>query len=135
MVHVAADSVLLEIRSTRCHFALFMQRHGSVPLPSISRWPWARPLALHAAPAHGPFLGTETGAAVRTAPVAVRTVAAVNRLEYFCSSVPTIWTMHRRTTLSFGSSVLRLSLISLDFLPRLSARIERPDFYIGNAER
>ena len=64
-------------------------------LPSVPRWAGTRPFSLHAAPTHWPFLGTETGTAVRTSTVTVRTVATVHGLEHFCSSASAIWTAHR----------------------------------------
>src|SRR5579863_9331854 len=94
MIYMATNAELFEIHSTGCYLALSTQHRNSVLLPSVPRRARPRPSSLHPAPAHGPFLGTEAGPAIDTPPVAIRVVAAVNCLEYFCSSVSARWTTH-----------------------------------------
>ena len=94
VVHMAPDSCLFEIHSACLNLTLPPQSWRSPIPPSLPRWAGSRPLPIHAAPAYWPLLGTEAGTAVEASPVAIGAVAAVNRLEHFCSSVSAIWTTH-----------------------------------------
>ena len=95
MVYVAPDSSLFEIHSARLHLTLPPQSWRAPAPPSLPQWAVPRPLSLNTAPAYWPLLGTEARPAVEASPVAIRVVAAVNRLEHLCSSVSAIWTTHR----------------------------------------
>ena len=94
VVHMAAYSSLLEIHSTRFHFALSTECSGPTFPPSLPGRSRPRPLSLHAAPSYWPLLGTEAGSAEDASSVAIRVMAPVNHLEHFCSSVSAIWTTH-----------------------------------------
>src|SRR6266850_6422286 len=94
MVHVAPDSCLFEIHSACLNLTLPTQSwHPPIP-PSLAQWAGPWPLPINPAPAYRPLLGTEARPAVEASPVAIRTMAAVNRLEHFCSSVSAIWATH-----------------------------------------
>src|SRR5882724_3615053 len=98
------DSCLFEIHSACLNLTLPTQSWRPQTPPSFPQRATPRPLPIHAAPAYRPLLGTEAGPAVEASPVAIGTVAAVHRLEYFCSSVSAIWTTHLFTPSSPGSS-------------------------------
>jgi len=106
VVHMAANSSLLEIHPARLDLTFPTQ--GSRPMfaPSLPGRSGPGPLAIHATPGYGPLLGTEAGPAINTSSVAIRVVATVNWLEHFCSSVSAIWTTHRNSTPSLDSSLL-----------------------------
>jgi len=94
VVHMAPDSGLLEIQSARFNLTLLPQSwHPPIP-PSLPRWAAPRPLPVNPAPSYRPLLGTEARPAIEASSVAIGTMAAVNRLEHFCSSVSAIWTTH-----------------------------------------
>src|SRR6266478_6797834 len=103
---MALDSRLLEIHSASLNLATSPQSWRPPIAPSLPQWAPPRPLPLNAAPSYWPLLGTEAGTAVEASPVAIGAVAAVHRLEHFCSSVSAIWTTHIFTPPSFGSSEL-----------------------------
>ncbi len=102
VIYMPPDSCLFEIHSACLNLTLPAQSWRPQTGPSLPQWraPW--PLSIHAAPAYGPLLGTKARPAVEASPVAIRAVAAVNRLEYFCSSVSAIWTTHRTCLLPPG---------------------------------
>src|SRR5882672_6320551 len=101
---MAPDCRLLEIHSTGFHLTLSAQSWRPPVPPSLPQRARSGPLALNAAPAYWPLLGTKARPAVEASPVAIRTVAAVDRLKHFCSSVSAIWTTHLFTPSSPGSS-------------------------------
>ncbi len=94
VVYMTSDSCLLEIHSARFNLTLLPQSwHPPIP-PSLPQWAGPRPLPINPAPSYRPLLGAEAGPAVEASPVAIRALAAVNRLEHFRSSVSAIWTTH-----------------------------------------
>ena len=97
---MAPDIYLPEIHSAGLYFTLPLQSWDTPISPSLPQWAGPRPLPLNAAPSYRPLLGTEARPAVETSTVAIRAVASVHRLEYFCSSVSAIWTTHRVFLLS-----------------------------------
>src|SRR5579863_1954590 len=103
VVHMATDVSLLEVYSTGSNLAVPAQGWNSLSPPISTRWAHSRPLPLDSIPTNWSLLRTETGPAVSTSPVAIRIVAAVNNLEYFCSPVTAMWTSHLLYPTFFGS--------------------------------
>src|SRR6266436_5598318 len=99
---MAPDPCLLEIHPAGLYFTLRCQSwHPPIP-PSLPQWTRPRPLPIHSAPTDWPVLSTEARPAVEASPVAIGTMATVNRLEHDCSSVSAIWTTHRTCLLLPG---------------------------------
>ncbi len=94
VVHVTLGSCFLEIHSARLNLTFPAQCwHPPIP-PSLPQRAGPRPLPIHATPTYWPLLGTEARPAVHASPVAIRAVAAVHRLQHFCSPVSAVWTSH-----------------------------------------
>jgi len=99
VVHIAPDACQLEIHSARLNLTFPPQSwRPPVPHPSVTG------AVLATSDPRGSsvlaLLRTEAGPAVEASPVAIGVMAAVNRLEHFCSSFSAIWTTHRVFLLS-----------------------------------